>query len=180
MRKSVVVLATLAVLFISVCTTAQFKDDYWYRIPPEWKGQITTRSYDGISELGIEAFWCTNAAFLAFWGDEAKAHEESDSVMLDLVSKTWPGRAVLFLGVAPYEQGKYYWWPTSLVVTQGSILQHNIAIADLLKVNDAFGSGRLYATAMGFVALPADLDLTKTFRLWYEEQYMVLGPFTKP
>jgi hypothetical protein len=146
-------------------------------LPATWRSQFYTHSWDGSPELFIAANWCTAESMQLFFGPGN--NEAAIAIILQLCAAQWPGRQVVQLYVQPQAIGKFYWWPTTLVFVQGFV-QHHTEAADMIALADAFKGGILYtSSALGYIAVPTDIDTTKPFQLWYDDKYMTLGPFVK-
>jgi hypothetical protein len=164
------IIATVAVMAIATDTSGPGA------IPETWRGEFFTHSWDSSRELFVVAFWCTAESLRLYFGNDDNA--ETINLIMQAVTNKWPGRQVLQVAAIPETVGKFYWWPWSLVLVQGHV-QYDVKPADLLPLTDAFAGGRLYGTGIGFLAIPLEIDTTKTFQLWYYGDSMTLGPFLR-
>lgn len=147
-------------------------------LPTNWRGQITTRTWDGDRELFIYAFWCTKESMVVAWDAQSTETRGAVQALMGILATQFPGRQLLLVTVIPDQAGRFYWWPLNLAVTQDG-RQYDVRYSDLLKYDDGFSGGRLYETVMGWVALPDGVDITLPLRLWYGEDSMTLGPFVE-
>jgi len=173
LRSSVVALFVIAMVAGMVAGAGASGPE---AMPEAWRGQFFTHSWGSSRELFVVAFWCTTESQRLFFGGDANL--EFITLVMQTTTSKWPGRQVLEITVLPEAVGRFYWWPTSMVLVQGYV-QYDVKPADLLAMTDSFSGGKLYTTAIGFLGIPPEIDTTKPFQLWYDDEQMTLGPFLR-
>jgi len=89
------------------------------------------------------------------------------------VKKKWPEQEALTVAVIP--NGTQYFFPWDLAFTQGT-RQYNVESGDYVPITDSFTSGQLRegVVALAVIAIPKGIDLSKKFRIWYNDTYTVM------
>lgn len=166
MKKAFI--ATMILLLVSVVVAASWDD-----VPDNKKTELRIYSYDNSLELTIRMYLVTlqNLTLLI-----AKPGEESAKTIEDFivaVNNKWPGQKALMVAVIP--NGTQYFFPWDLAFTQGTS-QYDVKGEGYEPITDSFTSGQLRegVVAMGVIAIPKDIDLTNTFRIWYNDTYTVM------
>jgi hypothetical protein len=173
MRK----LLPILLLIISICVVtgyAQIREDVWALIPASSKAHIEVRGYGGNRELSIKCFFNTVEILRTVTPGAAM---ETINSLVSIINERLGGRA-LMVYVAPY--GSQYFWPTSFKFTQ-VLRQFSLSFSDVmtLRTGSAFSGGQLLdgTVTNGCIAVPAGIDVTKPFKIWYDDDYAQLGPF---
>lgn len=173
MRKVLPIL----LLIVSMCIVmvyGQIREDVWDLIPASSKAHIAVRGYGGTQELSIECFFNTVEILSAITPGTAAETIES---LVNIINERLGGRS-LMVYVASY--GSEYFWPTSFKFTQGT-RQFSLSFSDVmtLETGSAFSGGKLLEGTItsGCIGLPAGIDVTKPFKIWYDDDYAQLGPF---
>lgn len=173
MRRALLIL--LIALSICVVSNAQVKEDVWALIPDTCKAHIRVHGYGRSLELSIKCFFCTNEILEIILPDSKTEVREQ---LVDLVNESLGG-AALMVYVTPY--GSEYFWPMSFEFTQG-LSQFSLSYSDVLalETGSPFSGGKLRqgTVTMGCIAIPQGIDLTKPFKIWYDDDNAMLGPCT--
>lgn len=149
----------------------QIKDEAWLRVP------ATEKVYFKFSLAGatidIQAVICTCENFSALLGRV----EESDCKFVKAVQAYFGGRQFLIVYIGNFGRQRAVFVPLFFAFTQGN-RQFAVTAKDIGAFDNTFTSGVLLpgVVTWGFVAIPAELDLTKNFRFWY---YDVYGEFKR-
>jgi len=164
MKRSCLALITAILLVVSLSVFGQIKSEYWDQIPSAMKAHLTTTSYSGSRELSIMCFAVTEQTM-----------QMLDSPEMQAVVEEALGGHCLMVSVAPI--GSEYFWPTGFDFTQG-YSQYEVGYGDFLPINDGFSGGELRSgtVAQGFIKIPNEIDTSRTFTIWYDDESASLGP----
>lgn len=172
MRATIVVLCCL---LVSVPVLAS-----WGDIPSTSKTELVTRSYGGDVQLTIRILYATGEAMTALYESpdgSAMSQDDLDAILGELEDR-WPGQQTILVGVIP--SGTQYFWPWDLAFTQGNS-QYDVDYNNFTNWTESFDAGQLRegVVALGFVAVPKGIDLTQSFRIWYDDEYTVMPPLER-
>jgi len=174
MRK----LLPITLLIISICVVIsypQVREDVWALIPASSKANIVVSGYGGSRELVIKCFFVTTEILRVIMPNYTV--EATDSVV-KIINEKLGGCGALAVYVTPY--GSQYFWPTSFRFIQG-YRQYSLSFSDVMtfETRSAFSGGKLLDGTItnGFIAVPAGIDVTKPFKICYEDDCAQLEPF---
>jgi len=166
------------VLLFACAASAQmaYEDPEWaayQRIPANVKAQFRIGDFGSGLFAFVWVFWMTPLTLAELPGYS----EDAAPAFWALVHNTFGEREVLAVFVQPVRVG--YWWPTDLAFLQGTT-QYDVGYGDCATLEGTF-SGQLLArtTTIGAVAIPARVDITKPFVLYYDGVMKgEMGPLT--
>ena len=149
----------------------------WGDIPDGVKTELITRSYNGDAQLTIRMMYATRSTMTALYESKDGApisDDELNGIFAEL-DRLWPSQPAVLVGVIP--NGTQYFWPWKLAFTQGN-MQYDVESGDYAHMTQSFNAGQLRegTVAIGFVAIPERLDITQSFRIWYDDEYTVMPP----
>lgn len=173
--KRIASLAVIALLAAVLVGQAQVKDEYWKNVPENQKTEISIYSYGGYL-LNIQCFLSTRENWRLFWGSQWADQQEITEIIQKAIETTFPGRTVLFVAIANGAKSQYF-WPTNIVFTQG-YNQYSATYKDILPLSkdEPFAGGEMkpYVVTQGFIAIPERIDVTRSFKVWYEDEYGII------
>lgn len=174
-----IALWALGVLF-ATCVIVTAK---WTDVPNNLAATLFLKDYRGNIEGIVDICpWTWEAVKPLFSNTSATDDEIAEMFRITLTileSQMGTSSRFLYMRVAPWSghAGDIYWYPWNLVFIQGS-RQGSVTMDDILGGFLGEFSGRLYVDGDGFVRLPAWIDYSKPFDIWYDKAKATLGPVT--
>jgi len=172
------VIAVLGIVLLLVCTPnphvkGETWEGIWERLPANAREQF--RIGDGGNQpfAYVMLYWLTPQIMAGARG----ISEDDAAAYYSAAHNALGGREVIWVSVSPLRTG--YFWPRDLSFVQGTT-QFAVEFTDYAKVSGPF-SGQLIAGTVtaGLVAIPAGVDITKPFLVYYDaEMKGEMGPFT--
>ena len=174
--KRIMLLVAVLVVAIAVLASASGIDD----LPDEVFSMLIVKDWDESMDFLISFMdWCPS--FLEAYLDESSPEARNDMLVVadTIFTNNWgEDRRVLYVVVSAgtYDGSAHYFYPTNIVFAQ----DHRVWVVENDDCMVAFMengfSGRIYGTFDGFIVLPSELDWTREFTIWYDEDRATFGP----
>ena len=140
--------------------------EIWSKLPEGTKVQFGAETIQGESDFWIYAvvFTADTIPILASGNSEM---EGAFMNLLQALHERYPNRLILFIKVSNWSWIEYF-FPTEFVFTQ-SHSQYRVSYADIVPLDKSFLGGRMAPNVviLGFIVVPAGIDTTQPFTLWY-------------
>jgi len=166
-------LTTLAITVgINIALAEEYipiKEECWNNLEEWQRFHITVRDSAANEQLSIAGYYFTKSIVREFYGGHL-AHEAQAYV--NAVEATWPGRAVLAVAVSPWgsQSSAPFFSPTNFKFSQ-DLSRYSIDTNQDIRGEKMFFGGKLRAVTAGFIVIPKDINLNKSFKIWYDKQY---------
>ncbi|MBS3814932.1 hypothetical protein KGY63_06100, partial [Candidatus Bipolaricaulota bacterium] len=147
-------------------------EERWENLKEWQRFNIILRNSTG-ETLSIAGYYFTRSTIEDFYGGQLNRKAEA---YVNAVKSIGPSKTVLAISVSPYEiqSEGYHFSPDKFRFSQDLSWYHIDLTEDVLGDEKFFG-GKLKAVTAGFIAIPDGINLSKGFRIWYEEKSSSLG-----
>ena len=178
MIKRIILVVFSLVFLLGLVANAEHvpvKKEIWEEIPKERKFNLTTHSVLGDKELQIGGFIFDAAKDIL-----------NDKALKEHLEKIWPDRYALLTVVYAYRAKSFYPWKFTFI--QGEYRYNpsttNIHSTELIKAtpdyinfgNNPFsGTIKPTKTIQGVISIPEQINLDKSFEVWYDDESTSMG-----
>ncbi|MBS3792017.1 MAG: hypothetical protein V5A63_20165 [Bacteroides sp.] len=152
------------------------KEESWDNLKEWQRFNIVLRNSTG-ETLSIAGYYFKRSIIEDFYGGQLNRKAET---YVNAVESIWPSKTVLAISVSPYDiqSEGYHFSPDKFRFSQ-DLSWYHIDVTEYILGEEKFFGGKLKAVTAGFIAIPDGINLSKGFRIWYEEKSANLGALNR-